>query len=250
MRTVTPPLVGIDTLILAGGFGTRLRSALPDRQKVLADVGGRPFLGKLIDFYSAAGSSRIVLALGYRSDDVARFIACRQDASELIASIEPEPRGTGGALRHALHWLRTDTVLVANGDSFADVDLLALVNLHRSRRSPITIALAHVTDVTSYGQVTFDQDGTVDRFLEKPAVESGPREGFINAGICLVDRHVIATIPTDRPVSLEREVFPQWVGRGMVALARPVSFIDIGTPESWAAAEQFFAAIEQGRTVP
>lgn len=241
------PLAGIDTVILAGGLGTRLRSVLPDRQKVLADVGGRPFLGKLIDFYAAAGTPRIVLALGYRSADVEQFIARYRGTLKLVISVEPQPRGTAGALRHALPSLQSDTVLVANGDSFADVDLAALVRFHRARRSAITLALAHVAEVSRYGQVVFEENGMVSGFLEKPPAEDGQIAGYISAGIYLIDRKVISEIAVDRSVSLEREIFPQWMGRGMFALAGDVSFIDIGTPDSWAAAGEFFTALERKR---
>jgi NDP-sugar pyrophosphorylase family protein len=244
-----PPLAGIDAVILAGGLGTRLRAVLPDRQKVLADVGGRPFLGKLIDFYADAGAGRIVLALGYHSEDVETYVRRYGGSSQVIASVEPEPRGTGGALRHALPHVESDTVLVANGDSFADVDLSALLRLHRARGSAITLALAHVGDVSRYGRVLFDDNGAVTRFEEKPSTGAGQPggPGYINAGIYLIDHKTIAALPPDRPLSLEREVFPQWVGRGIHALAQQVPFIDIGTPESWAAASDFFAAIEKRR---
>jgi NDP-sugar pyrophosphorylase family protein len=243
------PLEGIDAVILAGGRGTRLQSVLKGGQKVLADVAGQPFLGKLIDFYGAAGTARIVLALGYRAGDVETFMHDFQDKMDLIASVELEPRGTGGALRHALPHLRTPTVLVANGDSFIQADLAALLRLHRDRESAITLALASVEDTSRYGRVLVDGAGAVIRFEEKADAPLGSpgTTGFINAGIYLIERSVIAAMPRDKPISLEREVFPQWVGRGLYALASRMPFIDIGTPESWASVEGFFAS---GRRVP
>jgi NDP-sugar pyrophosphorylase family protein len=246
----TPPLAGIDAVILAGGLGTRLRAVLPDRQKVMADIGGRPLLARLIDFYTAAGAARVVVALGYRSDDVEDFIRRNTEHSNVVASIEPEPRGTGGALRHALPQLRSQTVLVANGDSFADVDFARLVDLHRARGCSITLALTRVDDVSRYGRVLIDDGCAVTRFEEKPPVGGGEptSAGFVNAGIYLIERKVIASLPSNKPFSLERDVFPQWIGRrGIYALAQQVPFIDIGTPESWAIASEFFAAIENRR---
>jgi NDP-sugar pyrophosphorylase family protein len=246
------PLEGIDAVILAGGRGTRLQPVLKGGQKVLADVAGRPFLGKLIDFYRAAGAARIVLALGYRSDDVETFMRNFQDKADFIASVELEPLGTGGALRHALSHLRTPTVLVANGDSFMQADLGALLRLHCDRGSAITLALALVEDTGRYGRVLVDEAGAVTSFEEKATTLLGSpvTEGFINAGIYLIERSVIAAMPKDRPISLEREVFPQFVGRGLCALASRTPFIDIGTPESWASAEGFFASLPSGRRVP
>lgn len=243
------PLAGIDAVILAGGLGTRLRAVLPDRQKVLADIGGRPLLARLIDFYTAAGAARVVLALGYRSDEVEDFIRRNAEHSNVIASIEPEPRGTGGALRHALPHLRSQTVLVANGDSFADVDFARLLDLHRARGCSVTLALTYVDDVSRYGRVLFDTSGAVTHFQEKPPAGAGQPNsaGYINAGVYLIERKVIASLPSDRSLSLERDVFPQWIGRGIHALAQQVSFIDIGIPETWAIASDFFAAIDKRR---
>src|SRR5262245_36592100 len=166
------PLAGMNVVILAGGLGSRLKAVLPDRQKVLADVAGKPFLGMLIDFYAAAGANRVVLALGHRAADVQHFADGHAAAAELVASIEPEPRGTGGALRHALPLLSSATVLVANGDSFAAVDLCALLHLHRRRRSAITLALAFVENTARYGHVEVDRNGLVRSFVEKAALSS------------------------------------------------------------------------------
>jgi NDP-sugar pyrophosphorylase family protein len=246
------PLTGIDAVILAGGLGTRLSTVLPDQQKVLAEVAGQPFLGRVVDFYAAAGAARIVLALGHRAVDVQHFARRHASMSELIASVEPEPRGTGGALRHALPALRSATVLVANGDSFAAVDLRAIVHFHHQRHSAITLALAVADDTARYGRVEVDSNGVVRSFVEKAAHAPEKRTvpGYINAGIYLMDRSIIETLPPDTAVSLEREVFPLWIGRGLHAVAARVPFIDIGTPDSWAAADAFFAALETGGMRP
>jgi NDP-sugar pyrophosphorylase family protein len=238
-------LRGIDCVLLAGGLGSRLRPVLEGRQKVLAEVAGRPFLRHLIDFYAAAGAERIVLALGYRAADGEQFMRDFRGEAELIASIESEPRGTGGAVRHALPLLRTQTVLVANGDSFAPVDIGALLRLHRERAGAITIALTRADDTGRYGRVMIDDAGAVIQFREKAVPKPGVpgTAGLINAGIYLIERRVIANMPQDRPISLEREVFPQWVGRGLFGLASGIPFIDIGTPDSWAEAEDFFASL-------
>jgi NDP-sugar pyrophosphorylase family protein len=243
--TIPPPLADVDVVILAGGLGTRLRTVLPDRQKVMADAAGRPFLANLIDFYVAAGAKRIVLALGHRAGDVEVFARQFKTKAELVTSVEPEARGTAGALRHALPLLRTGTVLVANGDSFADVDLNALRRLHQDRQSAITLALALVGNVSRYGLVIVDRHGAVTHFDEKPATESSSpgTPGHINAGIYFLETDVIAEIPAGIPISLEREVFARYVGRGLHAMAISTSFIDIGTPESWASVDSFFATL-------
>jgi len=242
------PLAGMDAVILAGGLGTRLSAVLPDQQKVMADVAGQPFLGRLIDFYTTAGADRLVLALGHRAADVQRFTRSHTVAAELIASVEPAPLGTGGALRHALPTLHSTTVLVANGDSFAAVDLRALVNLHRRRQSAITLALTFVEDTTRYGRVEVDGEDKICAFTEKavrpPCRPATP--GYINAGIYLIERDVIAALQPNVVTSLERDVIPRWIGGPLHALAARIPFIDIGTPESWAAADAFFATLKFG----
>jgi len=138
---------------------------------------------------------------------------------------------------------------VANGDSFADLDFMRLLYLHRARGSSITLVLTYVDDVSRYGRVLVDGDGAVTSFEEKPPA-AGDRpngSGYINAGVYLIERKIINALPPEIPLSLERDVFPHWIGRGIYALAQRVPFIDIGTPESWAIASNFFEAIEKRR---
>jgi NDP-sugar pyrophosphorylase family protein len=162
----------------------------------------------------------------------------------LTYSTEPAPLGTGGAVRLALPVFRESTVLLLNGDSFCDVDLAALVAFHRDRGG-VTLTLADVPDASRYGRVLADPDGRVRGFVEKGG-DHAP--GRINAGVYVFDRDLLAAIPPDHPVSLEREVLPDLVAAGRVRGFPGGRFIDIGTPESYAAADAFFAAA-QGRSV-
>ncbi len=222
-----------DALILAGGRGTRLAS-LPgeDIPKPLRPVNGRPFIAYLIDQVRAAGLRRIILSLGYKPEAFDEIVR----SEGLEASVEKSPMGTGGGLRAALPFLREDTVLVLNGDSYAHVDLRVPLAVHRRRRAQATMLLAEVPDTSRYGRVEIEEDGAVERFLEKG--ESGP--GLVNAGVYILSRTVIEEIPADRPVSLEREIFPSLVGRGFFAEAGAFPFMDIGTPESYALSSAFF----------
>ena len=242
-------LAGLDAVILAGGLGTRLASVLPDRQKVVGEIAGRPLLHHLLHQFSEVGISRLVLALGHRAEQVTAAAAeWARSGIELLESVEPAPLGTGGALRHALPRLRSDTLLVANGDSFAAADLASLLAFHRSRRARITLLLVTIKDASRYGRVRVDATGAVIAFDEKPAEpDAMPAPTSINAGIYLMDRDVVAEITAERPVLLEREVIPAYIGKGLYGHLQLVPFIDIGTPESCAAAEQFFAARANGR---
>ncbi|WP_374512610.1 nucleotidyltransferase family protein [Niveibacterium sp.] len=236
-------LAGIDALILAGGLGTRLRSVVADRQKAFANVANEPFAARIFRQLRRAGVRRIVFALGHLAESAAPILdqwRCER-GPEILASVESTPLGTGGALRHALPLLRSSTVLVLNGDSYVDADLAALLATHRAARAAITLSAVQVTDVSRYGALEFDRDGRhVSAFHEKQA--SGGC-GWINAGIYLIEREVLAAIPEACAVSLEREVFPLYTDGRIAARCESRPFIDIGTPETYAAGADFFARV-------
>lgn len=236
-------LASVDALVLAGGLGTRLRSVVADRQKAFASVANEPFAARIFRQLRRAGVRRIVFALGHLADSAAPILdqwRCEQ-GPEILTSIEATPLGTGGALRHALPQLHSSTVLVLNGDSYVDADLPALLATHRAARVAITLCAVQVTDVSRYGALAFDRDGRyVSAFREKQA--SGG-SGWINAGIYLIEREVIATIPDGCAVSLEREVFPRYTNGQIAARCESRPFIDIGTPETYAAGADFFASV-------
>ncbi|MBI3854234.1 MAG: NTP transferase domain-containing protein [Planctomycetes bacterium] len=221
-----------DVLILAGGRGTRLQSLPEDIPKPLRPVNGRPFLAYLLDQVREAGARRIVLALGYKPEAFRDF--ARQEG--LGTSVEPSPLGTGGALRAALPALHGGRFLVLNGDSYAAVDLRLLAALHELRKARAMMLLAGVDDASRYGRVEIDEDGAVLQFSEKG--EAGP--GLINAGVYVLDRAVVEEIPAGRPVSLERETFPSLIGKRFFGEPGEFPFMDIGTPESYAASAAFF----------
>lgn len=235
----------IDSVILAGGLGTRLAEALPGRQKVLAPVAGKPFLARLIDLVRSAGGRRIIVALGHKAGQVTDWLAAGAWGDlEIAPSVEPAALGTGGALRFAFDSdsLRSDDVLVLNGDSFADADLGALVAFHRARRAAVSLLLVPVAEAARYGTVETAADGSVTAFREKDPAAAAP--AYVNAGVYLFRREVIGNIPAGRPVSLENEVFTRYCAAGLFAQRQDVPFIDIGTPESWRTAGRFFANLD------
>lgn len=232
----------VQVAILAGGLGTRLRSALSDRPKVLAPVAGQPFLCYLLDQLEAAGVREVLLLTGYQGDVVQHQFGSSYGELALTYSREPAPRGTAGAIAAARRQLRPAPLLLLNGDSYCDLDLAAFHRSHVCRAGAVTLAVTPVDDVSRFGAIRLSTRRQVLEFTEK-----GERHGsgWINAGVYLLDPAVIASLPEDTPMSLEREVFPAWVARGKVfAHCTRGAFLDIGTPESYARAEQFFGSID------
>lgn len=237
--------------ILAGGLGTRLRSVVSDRPKVLATVRGKPFLVYLLDQLLGAGVGRVVLLTGYRGEQIEAEFGSRYRDLSLAYSNETSPLGTAGALRLALAKLypvsspavngARDGVLVLNGDSYCDTDLRRFRAFHEHARADASLVLAQVQDTSRFGKVETTPKHRLARFLEKQ--EAGGA-GSINAGIYLINRELIEEIPDGRPVSIEREMFPAWLRtRTLLGFGSEGAFLDIGTPESYRAAEEFFTRL-------
>jgi len=233
-----------DALILAGGLGTRLQSALSDRPKVLAPVGGRAFITYLLDQLVEAGTRRVVISTGFRADQVQQELGVEYSGMQLVYSAESSPLGTAGALRHALDVLPSGFVYVMNGDSFVNADLRAYHEWHCVQARQASLLLAQVEDASRYGTVHTDEHDNVISFLEKEGIR---KSGWINAGVYLFSRAWIAEMPASTPLSLEREILPLWAQRGLGAYRADAAFIDIGTPQTLGEADLFF---ERLRRIP
>lgn len=232
-------LASVTAAILAGGLGSRLRSVVADRPKVLAEIRGRPFLAYLLDQLAGAGVRYVVLCTGYLAEQVQAVFGDSYGSLRLVYSQESSPLGTAGALRLALPLFQSDSVLIMNGDSFCEADLRAFWAWHCARGADATLLLIEIPDTKRYGRVHVDENGLVLRFDEKG---HNGEPGWINAGIYLLNHHLLLTIPASGAVSLEREVLPAWIGRGLYGYRSEGGFLDIGTPEAYNTAEQFFAS--------
>ncbi len=226
-------------VILAGGLGTRLRAAVADRPKILAPVLGKPFLAYLLEYLAGEGLREAVLCVGYRSEQVLATFGKSYAGMRLVYSAEPSPLGTGGALRRALPLVNSDPLIALNGDSFCRAALRLLWQWHETRHAAATLLLTRVDDTARYGRVERDEDGLVAAFEEKGR-HRGP--GWVSAGVYVLSHRMIEEIRSEREVSLEREVFPRWLGRGLYAYPSEIPFLDIGTPDSYSAAETFLAS--------
>ncbi|HAA75946.1 TPA: galactokinase [Candidatus Latescibacteria bacterium] len=232
------------SIILVGGQGTRLRPAVSGVAKPMAEVLGRPFLAYLFDQLLEADLRQVVLSTGYAADSVEDHFGASYGGLRLTYSREREPLGTAGAVRLAWTHLEASSALVLNGDSYVDVDLGHFLTWSTGQVVDATLVSAKVDDLSRYGALKLSADGLVQGFEEKRA-DSGKRSGWINAGVYHLRSSVVDTIPKLGPSSLERDVFPKLVPGQMAALKRETGFIDIGTPESYREAEEFFA--ERGR---
>jgi mannose-1-phosphate guanylyltransferase len=242
-------LATLDVLVIAGGLGTRIQSALGDTPKLLAPIGGRPYLAYLLDWLRRFGAMRIVLGLGHRAQAVIDFLERNKSSHDdltVVTVIEPEPLGTAGAIRFARPNLRTDPVLVMNGDSFADADLCAFVAHHRRVRAKATLLCAEVDEAGRYGRVELDDDGRIRGFIEKDPSFRG--RSAVSAGVYLFSAALLDEISAGGAVSLERDVFGQAVSGSLDAFAGPFTFTDIGTPESLKLAERVFGAKFESRS--
>jgi NDP-sugar pyrophosphorylase family protein len=218
----------LDLLILAGGYGSRLRKVIGDHAKVLAPVRGRPLLARLLDHFHARGVTRVVLALGVHAGEVLAWLGgVSRPGIEIVPIVERRPLGTGGAIRHALSRIRTDPFLVANGDTLVAARPAPIIAFHHDRRAAVTIAASRVADASRFGALEIARGGAVTGFIEKG--RRGP--GRVNAGLYVVSRRAAADLPRDRVISWEREVLPALIGQGLFAFRSRAGFLDIGEGE-------------------
>lgn len=228
----------IRTMILVGGLGTRLRPIVFDRPKPLAMIGDRPFLDILIDSLVIKGLREFILLTGYMGDMIRDHLQLRY-GNELVIEFSHEevPLGTGGAVKNAAKFASDPTVLI-NGDTFFDADISALLLFHDKNSAAVTLSLVEVEDAGRYGSVNVDSTGRILGFREKD--ESAPGPGLVNAGVSVLSKDFIESLPGTGAFSMERDVFPSTaLQKNMFGLLQQKDFFDIGTPESYAAFEDF-----------
>lgn len=238
---------GLTAVILAGGLGARLRPVIADRPKVLAPVAGRPFAHYLLDRLARAGCAKVVMSTGRMADQVEAALGRDYQGLPLAYSRESSPLDTGGAVALALPMVGADPFFVLNGDSLAEADLVAFTKWFTSRPRLAAILLARVPDRGRFGGVALAPDGRVEGFIEKGDTGAG----LINAGVYLLRRKAFADEIRNGAFSLETRLFPHLARQGELwGWPGADAFIDIGTPESYAAAQTFplFATAAPPRT--
>ncbi len=222
-------------ILLAGGQGTRLRPLTIHTPKPIVPIFNRPFLNYQLDLLRQVPEiDEVILSLNYQPQRIEDVFGDGSDHGIRIRYVvEPAPLGTGGAVKYAGDRL-TESVVVFNGDVLTEIDLAAVIQLHRERKARATIVLTPVDNPSAYGLVETDQAGNIRRFLEKPKPDEITTNN-INAGIYVLEPDTFDRIPSEVSWSIERSYFPSLVERSetFIAYLYQGYWIDIGTPDKY-----------------
>ncbi|MEJ2157919.1 MAG: nucleotidyltransferase family protein [Desulfobacteraceae bacterium] len=224
--------------ILAGGLATRLRPVVQDLPKAMAPINGTPFLNYVLDSLDEQGGKNVLLCIGHKGDQLRDYYANTYRSLSLSYSIENSPLGTAGALRHCLSGVQSNDILVLNGDTYCDTDFNQFLSFFYRTQSKAAIVLVRKTNVSRFGSVEIDAEGRVVQFHEKKR-RSGA--GYVSAGAYLLKREIVERIPAEKEVSMEYEVLPDLIGKGLFGYDAASTFIDIGTPQSYRHAQRYFS---------
>ncbi len=222
----------MQAVILVGGEGTRMRPLTQTVPKPVMTLVDRPLIVFMLEWLRDHGVDDVVLCCGFLPTAVEAALGDGSSLGLRIRCIaEPEPLGTGGALKFAEAHL-DERFLMLNGDVLTDLDLTGQIAQHERTGATATLALVAVDDPTAYGLVRLAADRAVTEFVEKP----GPDEvdtNLISAGAYVLERSVLDRIPPGRNVSIEREVWPQLVGHGLHGYPCDAYWLDVGTPDRY-----------------
>jgi D-glycero-alpha-D-manno-heptose 1-phosphate guanylyltransferase len=226
----------MEAIVLAGGFGTRLREVVPDLPKPMAPIAGRPFLEILLHGLSSKGFERVILSLGFMADSISAHFGDHYAGMKLVNVVESRPLGTGGGVRLAMDCVESDHVYVFNGDTYLDLEVAQVESLWQTMLTPI-IVVRSVQDTARYGRLVIEA-GRVRGFTEKGV--AGP--GLINAGCYVFARTQLDTLASGDVFSLEKEVLVPLAHSGsLAAFVTNGQFIDIGVPEDYFLAQSLLA---------
>jgi len=227
-----------EAIVLAGGLGTRLRSAVPDLPKCMAPVGGKPFLSYVIDYYSAQGIQEFIFSLGYMHESIEEYLDDHYSLVDRKYVIEEEPMGTGGAIKLACEHSMTKNVLVLNGDTLFKINLSELSSLHQLKASECTLSLKTMTDFDRYGVVELNADQSVKHFHEKKHYSAGT----INGGVYALDKERFMKKDFPDKFSFEKDYLEKEYKKGkLFGIVQEGYFIDIGLPEDFERAQRELA---------
>ena len=226
-----------EAIILAGGLGTRLRSAVPDLPKCMASVAGKPFIYYVIDYYRKQGISRFIFCLGYKHEVIENYLHESFNELDYVVTIEEEPLGTGGAIYQGALKAKTADAIVLNGDTLFKVDVDRLLTFHKQRKSDCTLCLKEMHNTDRYGVVETNSEGRITSFKEKKFYE----RSVINGGVYALNVESFLKNSFPAKFSFEKDYFEKYVGNKKIyGLVQNGYFIDIGIPEDYNRAQEDF----------
>src|SRR5947208_4925861 len=203
-------------VVMAGGEGTRLRPLTSNQPKPMVPVVGKPCMEHILERLREHGMDEVIVTVAFLPQAIRSYFGEGETLGmEIAYSVEESPLGTAGSVRLAAKQL-DETFLVISGDALCDVDLSALIAFHRERGAAVTIGLKSVENPLEFGIVVTDEDGRVERFLEKPSW-SQVFSDTINTGIYVLEPEVLQHVPTDRPYDFSKELFPL-----LLEMGRPI----------------------------
>lgn len=222
------------SIILAGGLGTRLRSAVPDLPKCMAPILAKPFIGYLMDYLIRQGVTKFIAALGYKHQLVEQYLATQYNGIDISFSVETEPLGTGGAIALACSTTEDEDLFVVNGDTFFAADLEVLQLAHTKSGSSCTLVLKPMKNFDRYGNVVLNENNIVTLFEEKKFTT----EGLINGGVYALKASALLQSSLPSAFSFENDFLTPSIQLGNIAgIVQDNYFIDIGIPEDFERAQ-------------
>jgi len=223
----------LKAVVLAGGFGTRLRPLSCSRPKMLFPVANQPMIDYSLRNMAQGGVDTVILSVYYMAENLVRYLGPSKYDLGILYSREQKPLGTGGAIKKAEDMINHGSFFAMNGDILTDLDYRRLLNFHKEKGGLATIALIQVPDPSRYGAVELDWEGRILRFVEKPERGKEP-SNLVNAGVYVLEPEVLELIPGGRRVSIETEVFPLLAeDRKLHGFECHGFWMDIGTPDDY-----------------
>ena len=226
---------GFEAIILAGGLGTRLRTAVPDLPKCMAPVNGKPFIAYVIDHLQKQGINKFILSLGYKSEAIIEYINQQYSFLNIQYSIEEEPLGTGGAIQLACLKATEKNVVITNGDTLFKINLDKLSTTHEQSNADCTLCLKPMNNFDRYGVVELNQHNQIISFKEKQFYQSG----LINGGVYALNVKSFLNLSLPAKFSFEKDYLEKfYLSKKMIGIVQDEYFIDIGIPEDYLRAQK------------
>ncbi|HPE57325.1 MAG TPA: nucleotidyltransferase family protein [Bacteroidales bacterium] len=231
-----------EAVILAGGFGTRLQSEVPDLPKGMAPVNGRPFLEYLLDYLFNYVIEHVILAVGYKHEMIQNHFGNEYRGIKISYSIEDEPLGTGGAIKKAFDLVEGNKAFVFNGDTMFRISLVKHYDFHMQHQADFSMVLREVENVERYGTVERDDDKRITGFFEKGEKRG---KGLINGGVYLISKKFFNKNAFPEKFSLEKDCLETMVHtQPFYGVLCKQYFLDIGIPEDYQKAQDEFKRFE------